>query len=159
MASVNKVILVGHLGRDPELRHSQQGMAVCNISIATAQQWKDKATGGKREETEWHRVVMYDKLAEVAGKYLQKGGSVYIEGRLKTRKYQDKQTGADRYVTEVIADQMKMLGSKDEAGRSGSGGSAPGRNAYAEARGGSAQASPASGAAGLIEMEDDPIPF
>lgn len=118
MASVNKVILVGNLGRDPEVRYSPDGAAICNMSIATTSTWKDKASGERREETEWHRVVMYNRLAEIAGEYLKKGRSVYIEGRLKTRKWQDKDTGADRYATEVVADQMQMLGGKgDEVDR------------------------------------------
>ena len=125
MASVNKVILVGNLGRDPEVRYSPDGAAICNVSIATTSQWKDKASGEKREETEWHRVVMYNRLAEIAGEYLKKGRSVYIEGRLKTRKWQDKDTGADRYSTEIVADQMQMLGGREgggEGGFSGGGG-------------------------------------
>ena len=114
MASVNKVILVGNLGRDPEVRYSPDGGAICNMSVATTSSWKDKASGEKREETEWHRVVMYNRLAEIAGEYLKKGRSVYIEGRLKTRKWQDKDTGADRYSTEIVADQLQMLGGKPE---------------------------------------------
>ncbi|WFC66376.1 single-stranded DNA-binding protein [Achromobacter denitrificans] len=116
MASVNKVILAGNLGRDPEVRYSPDGAAICNMSIATTSTWKDKASGERREETEWHRVVMYNRLAEIAGEYLKKGRSVYIEGRLKTRKWQDKDTGADRYATEVVADQMQMLGGKGDEG-------------------------------------------
>src|SRR5690348_1283459 len=114
MASVNKVILVGNLGRDPEVRYSPDGAAICNMSIATTSSWKDKATGEKRDETEWHRVVFYNRLAEIAGEYLRKGRSVYVEGRLKTRKWQDKETGADRYSTEIVADQMQMLGGRGE---------------------------------------------
>jgi len=114
MASVNKVILIGNLGRDPEVRYSPGGAAICNVSIATTSSWKDKQTGEPREETEWHRVVFYNRLAEIAGEYLRKGGSIYVEGRLKTRKWQDKETGADRYSTEIVADQMKMLGSRGE---------------------------------------------
>lgn len=114
MASVNKVILVGNLGRDPDVRYNPEGGAICNIAIATTSSWKDKATGEKREETEWSRVVMYNRLAEIAGEYLKKGRSIYIEGRLKTRKWQDKETGVDRYATEIVADQMQMLGSKDD---------------------------------------------
>lgn len=110
MASVNKVILVGNLGRDPEVRYSEQGTAIANISIATTSAWKDKTSGEKREETEWHRVVFYNRLAEIVGEYLKSGHSVYIEGRLKTRKWQDKDTGADRYSTDVVADHMQMLG-------------------------------------------------
>lgn len=124
MASVNKVILVGNLGRDPEVRYSPDGAAICNLSLATTSQWKDKTSGERREETEWHRVVMYNRLAEIAGEYLKKGRSVYIEGRLKTRKWQDKDTGADRYSTEIVADQMQMLGGRDggDGGNYGGGG-------------------------------------
>src|SRR3546814_15138773 len=110
MASVNKVILVGNLGRDPEVRYSPDGAAICNISIATTSQWKDKASGEKREETEWHSVVFYNRLAEIAGEYLKKGRSVYAEGRLKTRKWQDKDTGADRYITDSGDDQTQRKG-------------------------------------------------
>lgn len=114
MASVNKVIIVGNLGRDPEVRYSPDGNAICNLSLATTSQWKDKASGERREETEWHKVVMYNRLAEIAGEYLKKGRPVYIEGRLKTRVWQDKETGADRRTTEIVADQMQMLGGRDD---------------------------------------------
>jgi single-strand DNA-binding protein len=110
MASVNKVILVGNLGRDPEVRYMPNGEAVCNFSIATTDSWKDKA-GVKQERTEWHNIVMYRKLAEIAGEYLKKGSSTYIEGRLQTRKWQTKE-GDDRYTTEIIASTMQMLGTK-----------------------------------------------
>lgn len=110
MASVNKVILVGNLGRDPDVRYMPDGSAVTTISIATTQAWKDKSSGERREETEWHRVVLYNRLAEIAGEYLKKGRSVYLEGRLKTRKWQDRNTGVDKYTTEIIGDQMQMLG-------------------------------------------------
>lgn len=113
MASVNKVILVGNLGRDPEVRYSADGAAVCAISIATTTQWKDKVSGERREETEWHRVVFHNRLAEIAGEHLRKGRSIYIEGKLKTRRWQDKQTGADRFSTDIVADQMQMLGGRD----------------------------------------------
>lgn len=113
MASLNRVTLIGNLGKDPEIRYTADGAAVCNVSIATTNQWKDKASGERREETEWHRVVFYGRLAEIAGEYLRKGRTVFVEGRLKTRKWQDTQTGADRYSTEIIADQMQMLGSRD----------------------------------------------
>lgn len=96
MASVNKVIIIGNLGRDPEIRYSADGAGICTISVATSTSWKDKATGEKREETEWHRIVFYNRLAEIAGEYLRQGSAVYVEGRLKTRKWQDKETGADR---------------------------------------------------------------
>jgi single-strand DNA-binding protein len=167
MASVNKVILVGNLGRDPEVRYSPDGAAICNVSIATTSQWKDKASGEKREETEWHRVVMYNRLAEIAGEYLKKGRSVYIEGRLKTRKWQDKDTGADRYSTEIVADQMQMLGGREgggEGGFSGGGGYEDSRSAPrapasrpAPAPRAAAPAAASSGAS-LTDMDDD-IPF
>ena len=111
MASVNKVILVGNLGRDPEVRYMPNGDAVANYSIATTETWKDK-NGMRQEKTEWHNIVMYRRLAEIAGEYLKKGSSVYIEGRLQTRKWQDKQ-GNDRYTTEIIADQLQMLGGRN----------------------------------------------
>lgn len=117
MASVNKVILVGNLGRDPETRYMPEGGAITNFSIATTEKWKDKA-GEKQEKTEWHRIATFGKLAEICGEYLKKGSAVYIEGRLQTRKWQDKD-GADKYTTEIVADRMQMLGSKpkgDEAG-------------------------------------------
>ncbi|WP_315136438.1 single-stranded DNA-binding protein [Achromobacter marplatensis] len=165
MASVNKVILVGNLGRDPEVRYSPEGAAICNMSIATTSSWKDKATGEKREETEWHRVVLYNRLAEIAGEYLKKGRPVYLEGRLKTRKWQDKDTGADRYSTEVVADQMQMLGGRDEGDsapperqpqRAGAQRPTSQRNEYATQRGGaSPQSSPP---ANLADMDDN-IPF
>lgn len=151
MASVNKVILVGNLGRDPEMRYSPDGTAICNISLATTSQWKDRATGEKREETEWHRVVFYNRLAEIAGEYLKKGRAVYLEGRLKTRKWQDKQTGADRYSTDIVADQMQMLGGRDDDG--GSSQPAPARQPAAAAP--PTQKPPA---ASLADMDDD-IPF
>lgn len=110
MASVNKVILVGNLGKDPEVRYMPNGDAVCNFSIATTDSWKDKA-GAKQERTEWHNIVMYRKLAEIAGEYLKQGSPVYLEGRLQTRKWQTKE-GQDRYSTEVIADHMQMLGTR-----------------------------------------------
>jgi single-strand DNA-binding protein len=174
MASVNKVIIVGNLGRDPEVRYSPEGGAICNMSLATTSTWKDKASGERREETEWHRVVMYNRLAEIAGEYLRKGRPVYIEGRLKTRKWQDKDTGADRYSTEIVADQMQMLGGR-EGGEGGGGGGGNYDEAPARGAGGGAsrpaaaarpaaapRAAPAQGApaggANLADMEDD-IPF
>jgi len=113
MASVNKVILIGNLGRDPETRYTADGAAVTNITIATSDRWKDKATGEKKESTEWHRVVLWRRLGEVAGQYLKKGAQVYIEGSLKTRKWQDKD-GQDRYTTEIVGTSMQMLGGKGE---------------------------------------------
>ena len=112
MASVNKVTIIGNLGKDPELKFMPNGDAVCNFSVATTDTWKDKA-GEKQERTEWHNIVMYRKVAEIAGEYLKQGSSVYLEGRLQTRKWQTKE-GQDRYTTEVVADSMQMLGKKSE---------------------------------------------
>ncbi len=111
MASINKVILVGNLGQDPEVKYMPSGGAVTNISIATTDTWKDKATGEKKENTEWHRVVFFNRLAEIVGEYLRKGSQVYIEGNLRTRKWQD-QSGVDRYTTEIVAREMQMLGTR-----------------------------------------------
>jgi len=145
MASVNKVILIGNLGKDPETRYAPSGDAICNITLATTDNWRDKATGEKREATEWHRVVFFGKLAEIAGQYLRKGSQVYVEGSLRTRKWQDKD-GQDRYTTEIRADEMKMLGS-----RQGMGGSdAPARNegSYGGGGGGSRDAGGYGGGSG-----------
>jgi len=164
MASVNKVILGGNLGRDPEVRYTPDGAAICNVSIATTSQWKDKNSGERREETEWHRVVFYNRLAEIAGEYLKKGRSVYVEGRLKTRKWQDKDTGADKYTTEIVADQMQMLGGREGGGGGGEGGygdSAPAprqSNRPASGGGGQRPASQSSSAPNFADMDDD-IPF
>jgi single-strand DNA-binding protein len=149
MASVNKVIILGNLGRDLEVRFSADGAAVCNIAIATSSSWKDKNSGEKREETEWHRVVFYGRLAEIAGEYLKKGKPVYVEGRLKTRKWQNKE-GVDQYTTEVIADSMQLLGGREE----GSQAPAP-QQRQAPAAQPQAQRQPA---ANLADMDDD-IPF
>ena len=172
MASVNKVIVLGNLGRDPELRYTPSGAAVCNVSIATTRNWKSKDSGERQEETEWHRVVFYDRLAEIAGEYLKKGRPVYVEGRLKTRKWQDKD-GKDNYTTEVIAEQMQLLGGRDEAGGGGGGGG--GGSGYSrgqdEDHGGSAPAprpqrpqaaprpAPAPKPASSFDDMDDDIPF
>lgn len=115
MASVNKVIIVGNLGKDPETRYAPSGDAFCNITVATTDSWKDKATGEKKEATEWHRVVFNGRLAEIAGQYLKKGRPVYIEGSLRTRKWTNKD-GVDQYTTEIRADQMQMLGAKEDSG-------------------------------------------
>jgi single-strand DNA-binding protein len=134
MASINKVILVGHLGRDPENRYLPGGEQVTSISVATTENWTDKQSGEKKSLTEWHRISFFGKLAEIAGQYLKKGSQVYIEGRLRTRKYTDKD-GIDRYATEIIADRMQMLGGKQDSGNSGQNGSQNnGRNSYAEAK-------------------------
>lgn len=120
MRGVNKVILVGNLGRDPEVRYLPSGGAVANVTIATSEAWRDKNTGQMQEQTEWHRIVFYGKLAEIAGEYLRKGSKVYVEGSLHTRKWQDKQTGQDRYSTEIKASSMQMLDSRP-AGQGGGG--------------------------------------
>ena len=113
MASINKVIIVGNLGRDPETRFTTGGEAIANIAVATSDRWKDKATGEQKEATEWHRITFFGKLAEIVGQYLKKGSQVYVEGKLRTRKYTDKD-GIERYATEVIADQMQMLGGRGD---------------------------------------------
>jgi single-strand DNA-binding protein len=144
---VNKVILVGNLGKDPEVRYMPNGNAVANITIATSESWKDKTTGENQEKTEWHRVVLFRRLGEIAGEYLKKGSQVYIEGKLQTRKWQDN-NGQDRYTTEIIANEMQMLG-----GRAG-GGSA---NYSSDDSASSAARSPAM-AEGPNDFDDD-IPF
>lgn len=165
MASVNKVILVGNLGKDPETRYAPSGDAICNITLATTDSWKDKSSGEKKEQTEWHRVVFFGKLAEIAGQYLKKGSQVYVEGSLRTRKWQD-QNGQDRYTTEIRADEMKMLGSRQGMGGGDSGGydSAPppsrstgGQPRSAPAAGPAAAPAPAKGNA-FGDFDDD-IPF
>jgi len=120
MASVNKVILVGNCGRDPEIRYLPSGAAICNVSIATSRQWKDKTSGERQEETEWHRVTFFDRMAEIAGEYLKKGKSVYVEGRLKTRKYTDKD-GVEKYATDIVATEMQLLGGREGGGGMGEG--------------------------------------
>jgi single-strand DNA-binding protein len=165
MASVNKVIIVGNLGRDPETRYMPNGEAVTNIAVATTESWKDKNSGEKKELTEWHRITFYRKLAEIAGQYLKKGSQVYIEGRLQTRKWTDKEN-VERFTTEIIADTMQRLGS-----RQGMGGSAPmdeeyGGNAPAPRQSAGAGASSGAGAPrqaskpapNFSDMDDD-IPF
>ncbi len=115
---INKVILVGNLGQDPEVRYTANGAAVANITVATSEQWTDKQSGQKQERTEWHRVVMFGRLGEIAGEYLRKGSQVYLEGKLQTRKWQD-QNGQDRYTTEIVANEMQMLGGRSGAGAGG----------------------------------------
>lgn len=112
---INKVILIGNLGRDPEVRYTPNGLAVANVALATSEAWKDKQSGEMQERTEWHRVVFYQRLAEIAGEYLKKGSKIFVEGRLQTRKWQDKTSGQDRYSTEIIAENMQMLDSKGGA--------------------------------------------
>lgn len=158
MASVNKVILVGNLGADPETRYATSGDAICNIRLATTESWKDKASGEKREVTEWHRVVLYRKLGEIAGQYLKKGSSVYIEGKIKARKWQDKD-GQDRYTTEIEATDMKMLGGRGQGG--GESADAPAPRGQSNAGGGAPARRPAAsggGGGGFGDFDDD-IPF
>jgi single-strand DNA-binding protein len=167
MASINKVILIGNLGRDPEVKYAPSGSAIANVTIATSRQWKNKDTGEKQEETEWHRVVFYDRLAEIVGEYLKKGRPVYVEGRLKTRKWTDKD-GVEKYTTEIVAEQMQMLGSREGGGGMGGedGGGAPRSQmarpaaaAGAPAAAGAAGAKPAAKSkTGFDDMDDD-IPF
>lgn len=152
MASVNKVILIGNLGKDPETRYMPNGDAVTNITLATTENWKDK-NGEKQEKTEWHRVTFYRKLAEIAGEYLKKGRSVYVEGRLETRKWTDK-AGVERYTTDIIATDMKMLGSKP----SSAGYEAPDRDEGGFAPSSPSSKAPAKSSSGFDDMDDD-IPF
>jgi single-strand DNA-binding protein len=156
MASVNKVILIGNLGRDPETRYAPSGSAICNVRIATTRNWKDRASGEKREETEWHSVVFYDRLAEIAGEYLKKGRPVYVEGRLKTRKWQDKE-GQERYTTEIIAETMQLLGSRDGGGGGGGGGyGGDDGGGYGASRGGAPRSAPAAGGGGARRPAPEP---
>ncbi len=149
---INKVILIGNLGNDPEVRYMPDGGAVANLTVATSEQWKDKQTGEQQERTEWHRVVMFRRLGEIAGEYLKKGSKVYIEGKLQTRKWQD-QNGNDRYTTEIVANEMQMLDSR------GSGGSSN-FNQQPPAGGQSGGAKPGNPpAAGGVDDFDDDIPF
>lgn len=149
---INKVILVGNIGKDPEVRYTSDGKAVATITVATSEQWKDKATDEKKEKTEWHRVVLFGRLGEIAGEYLKKGSQVYIEGKLQTRKWQD-QNGQDRYTTEIVANEMQMLGSAGGAG-----------NNHQQHRGSGASSGQQSSAAhqgggGNFDDFDDSIPF
>jgi len=153
MASVNKVILIGNLGRDPEVRYLPDGGAIANISVATTDVWKDKS-GDKQERTEWHRVAFFGRLAEIAGEYLKKGSQVYIEGRLQTRKWQDKE-GKERYTTEIVANEMKMLGSRGGGSEPMTREPAPAAAAAAEGGG----AKPQGKKGGAFDEMDDDIPF
>jgi len=164
MASVNKVILIGNLGRDPETRYTTGGDAIANLNIATSEQWKDK-NGEKQEKTEWHRVVLFGRQAEIAGEYLKKGRSVYIEGRLQTRKYTDKD-GVEKYSTEIVGDRMQLLGSREggggdaEFGGGGAGSRTGGGGGSGGGSGGGGSAKP-GGAAKRSNPDDldDDIPF
>ena len=158
---VNKVILIGNLGKDPEMKSFPNGDAYCNLTLATSESWTDKTSGEKKEKTEWHNLVFTRKLAEIVGQYLKKGAKIYVEGSLRTRKWQDKE-GRDRYTTEIVGSEMQMLGGRGgAAGGSGGGGGAgyseaPSRGEPAEATAG---ASPSRGAGGSAEEFDDDIPF
>ena len=156
MASLNQCSFIGNLGADPEVRSLGNGGKVVNLRLACSETWKDKNSGERREETEWHRVVFYNRLAEIAGEYLKKGRPVYIEGRLKTRKWQNKE-GVDQYTTEIIADQMQMLGGRDgaEGGMGGGESQAPRQVRAPQAQ---RPAAPSAPAANLADMDDD-IPF
>jgi single-strand DNA-binding protein len=175
MASVNKVILIGNLGRDPEMRTFPEGGSICNITIATTRKWKARESNEMQEETEWHRVVFRDRLAEIAGEYLKKGRPVYVEGRLKTRKWQDKE-GKDVYTTEVVAENMQLLGGRegmgDESrtgssssagggyggGRTGGTTSSSGGSSGGGSGGPSGRSQPSKTSTAIEEMDDD-IPF
>ena len=146
MAGVNKVILVGNLGRDPEIRYTPDGTAVANFSIATSREWNDRNTGEKKKQTEWHRIVAFRRLAEICGEYLSKGSQIYIEGHLQTREWDDKD-GNKRYTTEVVANQMQMLGTRSSA------------NAGGSSQHSSPPAPDFSGPPASHGMEDDDIPF
>ncbi len=148
MASVNKAILIGNLGKDPDVRYSPDGSAITNITLATTENWQDKS-GEKQEKTEWHRVAFFGKLAEIAGEYLKKGSQVYVEGRIQTRKWQDKE-GQDRYTTEIVADRMQMLGSR--------GNSFEVSDSPSESRPQQRPAQQAQQKGGFDDMDDD-IPF
>ena len=154
MASVNKVILVGNLGRDPESRYGADGSAIVNVSLATTDNWRDKASGERKEATEWHRLVFFGKLAEIAGQYLKKGSQVYVEGRLRTRKWQDKD-GQERQTTEIVVEEMKMLGGRQGMGEpspSYGGDAAPSAPSYGGAK-------PAAAKKASFDDMDDDIPF
>jgi len=153
MASLNKVMLIGNLGRDPEIRYMPSGDAIATLNLATTDTWKDKG-GEKQERTEWHRVVMFGKQAEIAGEYLKKGSPIYIEGRLQTRKWTDK-SNVERYTTEIVADRMQMLGGRSSGGSGGSYEPAVDQESSYPA---STSAKPAASNTGFDDMEDD-IPF
>lgn len=152
---VNKVILVGNLGKDPEVKYAANGAAITNITVATSESWNDKQTGEKQEKTEWHRVVFFRRLAEIAGEYLRKGSQVYIEGKLQTRKWQD-QSGQDRYTTEIVANEMQMLGGR--ANESGARPQSSGGGGFRDNPQPQSQPSPAQSSSNN-DFADDDIPF
>lgn len=162
---VNKVILVGNLGADPETRYTASGSAICTIRIATSEAWKDKQTGEQQERTEWHRIKFFGRLAEIAGEYLKKGRQVYVEGSLRTDKYTDKE-GIERYTTDIIANEMQMLGGPGEGGSRSGGGEGGGHRERAPSQprggmggGGRSAAPPTQPPSGGGDFEDDDIPF
>ena len=154
---INKVILVGNLGQDPETRAMPSGKAVTNVRIATSDGWKDKTTGEQKEQTEWHSVVFFDRLAEVAAEYLRKGSQVYVEGRLRTRKWQDK-SGNDRYTTEIVANEMQMLGGRGGQSGGGMGGASGGASSRSQGAPAEEFAPATAGSKGDDTLDDD-IPF
>ena len=157
MASVNKVIQIGNLGRDPETRYTADGAAITNITVATSRRYKD-SSGQQQEETEWHKVAFFGRLAEIAGEYLKKGRPVYVEGRLRTRKWQDKE-GQDRYTTEIVAENMQMLGSREGMGGGGSDFEGGGEEQRAPSRAPASKPAPAGKPASSMADLDDDIPF
>jgi single-strand DNA-binding protein len=152
---INKVILVGNLGKDPETRYMPSGSAVTNLTLATSEAWKDKQSGEQQERTEWHKVAMFGRLAEIAAEYLRKGSQVYIEGKLRTRKWQDKE-GKDRWTTEIVADEMQMLGGKGGGASAGAGAPAGAATGGGSSGGGRAAVNDSGGPPGDF---DDDIPF
>ena len=154
---VNKVILVGNLGKDPETRYMPSGSAVTNLTLATSESWKDKQTGEQQDRTEWHKIAMFGRLAEIAAEYLRKGSQIYVEGKLRTRKWQDKE-GKDRYTTEIVADEMQMLGSKGGGGASAGAGAAAGAGSSGAAASGGGRAT-VNDSGGPPGDFDDDIPF
>ena len=163
MASVNKIIIVGNLGKDPEVRYAPSGSAICSITVATSRQWKDKNSGERQEETEWHRITFFDRMAEIAGEYLKKGRPVYVEGRLKTRKYTDKD-GVEKYATDIVATEMQLLGGREGGGGMGGGEDlgggerTPAPRSAPPARTAPAAKPAAKSSTGFDDMDDD-IPF
>lgn len=154
MASVNKVIIIGNPGKDPELRYMPNGTAACSLSVATSRHWKSKDSGERQEETEWHRIVFFDRLAEIVGEYVKKGKPIYVEGRLKTKKWTDKE-GIERYTTEIIAESLQLLGGREQ----GDAAPAPAqRQAQGRAPATAPRAPAAKSGTGFDDMEDD-IPF
>lgn len=154
---INKVILIGRLGKDPEVRYMPNGNAVANITLATSESWKDKNTGQQQEKTEWHRIVIYRRLAEIAGEYLKKGAQIYLEGKLQTRKWTDQQ-GQDRYTTEIVCNEFQMIGSRGAAPSGAAAGPAAAGDQQASMQQGDGAAAPSANSDGFDEFDED-IPF